>query len=529
MHCSLPAILTDLSAFAAAQGVQLWLVGGSVRDLLRGRVPVDFDLALAGDGFALARAYADATDAAFVPLDATRATGRIVTRSDPPLTLDLAALRGPSIEADLRCRDFTINALALPLGASAGELIDPTGGQADLMAGMLRPCSSTSLLDDPVRVLRAARFCAHLGLRPADELAPLMHAAAPRLATVAPERCRDELLRLLDAPYAAPWLRYLDACGALTLLIPELEAARNCEQPRIHFLPVLAHSLETVAALDWLIGQMRGEPLPAELIPCTIVDCRLQIAEHGVPMDVSVLDNAACSRVIGITALPVALQHNPNLSGTIPYAAMLVSLLNETRGGGSYRRSALLKFAALLHDNAKPQCKAQQPDGSVNFHGHQSQGAEVALQICRRLRISRNESGYVRLIVREHMRPGQLRNAEVVSARAIARFFRDLEPAAPDVLLHELADHLATRGPTLNPQAWTTHVAWIEQVLHAGYSPAPEQPKPLVNGHDLMDILSLSPGPQLGALLREIGEAQAAGEITTRAEALALARAKLHG
>lgn len=494
MHCALPAVLNDLSAFAAAQGVQLWLVGGTVRDLLRSTAPVDFDLAVAGDGFALARAYADAHAAAFVPLDASRATGRIVTRSDPPLTLDLAALRGPSIEADLRHRDFTINALALPLGSAAGELLDPTGGQADLQAGVLRPCRSASLLDDPVRVLRAARFCAQMGLRPASELGALMQAATPRLATVAPERCRDELLRLLDAPYTAPWLRYLDDCGALTLLIPELEAARNCEQPRVHFLPVLAHSLETVAALDWLIGQMRGEASP-------------------MPLD----------------ARPVALQSYPELTADIPYAPKFVSLLNETWGGGSYRRSALLKLAALLHDNAKPQCKAQQPDGSISFHGHQSLGAKVALDICRRLRMSRQASGYVGLIVREHMRPGQLRSAETLTARALARFFREIETAAPDVLLHELADHLSARGPAINPQAWVAHLAWMEQFLHAGSNPAPERQKPLVNGHDLIYSLNLTPGPQLGALLHEIGEAQAAGEITTRAEALALARAKLRG
>ncbi|RRR75075.1 MAG: CCA tRNA nucleotidyltransferase [Candidatus Viridilinea halotolerans] len=491
---TLPPMLDQLSAFAAVQGIQLWLVGGTVRDLLRGEAPVDIDLAVAGDGFALARAYADACGAAFVPLDASRATGRIVTRDDPPLTLDLAGLRGPDIMADLRGRDFTINALALPLGAQAAPLLDPTGGQADLAAGLLRPCSPTSLHDDPLRVLRAARFCARLGLRPVAALDQMMRDAAPGLAKIAPERCRDELLRLLDAPAAAPWLRYLDNCGALTTLLPELEPARACSQPRVHFLPVLAHSLETVAALDWLIAQIRGE--------------QIALAAGGVE------------------TRPVAVQQHPALQATIPYAPLFAKLLNEKRAGGQ-RRSALLKFTALLHDNAKPQTKVQHADGSVTFYGHQSMGAEVALQIGRRLRLSRLDCAYVALVVREHMRPGQLRAADVVTPRATVRFFRELGDAAADVLLHELADHLAARGPQIKPEAWAAHLAWVEHLISAATSPPAERRTPLVNGHDLMHTLNLAPGPQLGALLRELAEAQAAGEITSRAEALALARERL--
>jgi putative nucleotidyltransferase with HDIG domain len=503
-------IIGDLTAFAAARGEALWLVGGAARDLARGQAAVDLDLAVAGDGFALARAYADARAAAFVPLDAGRATGRVVTRTEPPLTLDIAALRGPSIEEDLRRRDFTVNALALPLVSLEAQgdlqpasfilhpssLLDPTGGLADLRAGLLRACGPTSMRDDPLRVLRAARLCAGLGLHPEPGLAALLREAAPGLAGVAAERVRDELLRLLDAPAAAPWLRYLDACGALTVLFPELEPARACAQPRIHFLPVLAHSLEAVAALDWLIlsiersAQRAGPPAPV------------------------------------LEELPIAVRSHPTLGVELPYTAELAALLGERRAGG-HRRAALLKLAALLHDNAKPQTKAHNPDGSVSFHGHQTLGAEVAEQICRRLRLSRQDGSYVALVVREHMRPGQLRAAEVLTARAVARLFRDLGGAAPDVLLHELADHMATRGPHLSPEGWAAHLAWVGDLLSIAYAPAPERRTPLVNGHDLIAGLGLTPGPLVGMLLREIAEAQAAGEISTRAEALALAHAKL--
>ena len=504
MFTMLNSLLNDLADFATAQQFTIWLVGGAVRDLLRGQTPTDLDLAVSGDGFALARAYADLRGAAFVPLDAERATGRIVTREETPVTIDIAGLRAHDIEEDLRRRDFTLNAMALPLQtdlllripSAFSALIDPTNGRDDLRLRVLRPCSQDSLRNDPLRILRAMRLCASLGLRPAPEVAGLIGAAAALLKTVAAERIRDELLLLLASPAAAPWLRYLDASGVLTLLIPELEPARHCEQPRVHFLPVLAHSLETVAALDWLIVELRRQAGDAEAI--------LQPEEQ-----------------------PVAVRSHPTIDAQLPYAQQLSELFAEPRGG-VICRAALLKLAALIHDNAKPQTRRSNPDGSVSFHGHQSLGAEVAQQICRRLRMSRQDTTYLVLLVREHMRPGQLRASGPMTARAMVRLFRDLDTMVPDLLLHELADHLATRGPQLSQEGWRAHLAWVAQLLEIAYTPAVERQPPLVNGHDLIETLKLTPGPQIGLLLRELAEAQAAGEISSRAEALDLARARLH-
>ncbi len=510
-------ILPGLAAFFAARGAGVWLVGGAARDLARGVAPADLNLAVDGDGLGLARALADALGGSFVPLNDEHSTGRAVvpTRAGaPPLTLDLARLRAPTIEGDLRLRDFTVNALAIPLIGALGEgpfaelsaappqlpalgLLNPTGGLADLRDGVLRACGPTSMADDPLRTLRAARLGAGMGLRAAPELAGQIRAAAPGLTRVAGERARDELLKLLDCPASAPWLRYLDSCGALTVVLPELEPSRACDQPRIHFLPVLAHMLETVASLEWVL---RG----------------LGAGSSGGLADPSE-DSAG---------LPVAVQANLGLPRGLPYAERCAALIGQVRGGGR-RRAAFLKLAALLHDNAKPQTKELHPDGKVSFYGHQEIGADVAAQICRRLRMSRQDTGYVALVVREHMRPGQLRAGEVITARAVARFFRDLGDAGPDVLLHELADHMATRGPQLRPDHWLAHLAWIGAMLDAHWGQPEERRAPLLRGDDLMQALGLSPGPQVGAMLRAVAEAQAAGEIASRAEALALAREML--
>ncbi|WP_129626837.1 CCA tRNA nucleotidyltransferase [Candidatus Oscillochloris fontis] len=504
-------VLTYLADFFAHHHVPVWMIGGTSRDLIRGVVPTDVDLVVDGDGMALARTLADRLDGSFVPLDGEHCTGRTVLparANTPTLYLDIARLRAPSIDGDLRLRDFSINAMALPLtphllalwaepdGANQlhTALLDPTGGLADLYAGTLRATGPASMADDPLRTLRAPRFAATLNLSPAPELAAQIRAAAPGLARIAGERLRDELFKLLETPSSAVWIEYLDACGALTILFPELEAARTCTQPRIHFLPVLAHMLETVTSLEWII---QGLPLASNLRP---------------PF---------------APRLPVAVQTYPHLSRAMPYADEYARLLGEMRSNGR-RRLALLKLATLIHDNAKPQTKQVNPDGKVSFYGHQELGAEVATQIAKRLRMSRQDSAYISLIVREHMRPGQLRAGEVLTPRAVVRFFRDTGDAGPDVLLHELADHMATRGPNLQPEHWEIHRTWIRELLDVHWGVPVEHRQPLVRGDDLIRELKIAPGPEIGRLLRGIGEAQASGEISSYAEAIALAQRMLN-
>jgi poly(A) polymerase/tRNA nucleotidyltransferase (CCA-adding enzyme) len=468
-----------LSLIAACTDRAVWLVGGAVRELLTGRTPADLDLAIDGSGLSLAQALAHTGNGTFVALDRERDTGRVVFADG--ITIDCATLRAADIVADLHLRDFTVNALALPLTAAITgdwrKLIDPLGGQADLAARQLRPCSAYSLIDDPLRVVRAGRFRANYQLVPTPELITAARSAAPFLPNVAIERIRDELLKLCDGLAAAAGLRLLDQVGALTIIFPELEAARTCEQLRIHFLPVLDHVLETVAALDWLIDN--GEP-------------------------------------------PIAVQTHPNLSRNLPFADRYRELLQQRRG--NVRRAALLKLAALLHDNAKPQTKVNHADGTVTFYGHQGIGAEVAATIGQRLRLSRSDTQYLVQIVREHMRPGQMRGGGQLTERGIARFFRDTEDAGPDILLHELADHLATRGPWLDPAAWNEHLRWMETMLEHYWNTPTPPPPPLIRGDMLMDALGIKPGPEVGRLLRLIREAQLAGEIHNAEEALALAR-----
>ena len=146
-------------AWLASQDIEVYLVGGWVRDRLMGRPIYDLDVVTAGDGMLLARRLANRFGGAYYPLDERRATGRAILH-DPEgrqLVVDAAKLRGIDLAADLADRDFTVNAMAASARAPE-EIIDLHGGMEDLRARIIRPVSDGSIRNDPLRALRAPRL-----------------------------------------------------------------------------------------------------------------------------------------------------------------------------------------------------------------------------------------------------------------------------------------------------------------------------------------------------------------------------------
>ncbi|HLE79854.1 MAG TPA: HD domain-containing protein, partial [Dehalococcoidia bacterium] len=192
---------------------------------------------------------------------------------------------------------------------------------------------------------------------------------------------------------------------------------------------------------------------------------------------------------------------------------------------GNLTRKTLLKLTALLHDVAKPATKTFEASGRMRFFGHAEIGAEVAGKILARLRFSNRETEAVTRMVANHLRPGQWSDGSVPTPRAVHRYFRDLGEVAIDNIFLNMADHLAARGPELDPLHWQQHVGVADQVLAQHFQQQERTVSPrLATGNDLMTAFSLKPGPQVGWLLVEIEEAQASGEVATKEEALALAQ-----
>ena len=473
-------LLTIGEALAPAAA---YLVGGAVRDLRRGLAPNDLDLVVAGDASDQTAAIGRGLDGHVFALDEARGQYRIaLTDGRPVRYIDVAPLVG-DIEADLRERDFTIDAMAAPLipGAGLGPLIDPLGGARDLEARIVRMTDAARFAADPLRLLRAVRLASELDFEIEAATAAAIEREAGQLEGIAAERQRDELCRMLATPRAATAMRTVDRLGLLARLIPELTAAHGVEQPIVHFWDVFDHSIETVAALDALIG-----------------------ADEPQEDAVRALRRAFRDGLAGFE---------------------IDAYIGEPIGG--QRRGVLLKLAGLLHDVAKPETKMVAADGRVHFYGHPERGAETAARICRRLRLGRKETSFVALLVEEHLRPTQLSNGDLPSRRALYRFFRDLGEAAPACLILSLADGAAAAGPRLRLDRWQGHVAYVAYVLTRSRveggvaTPA----RRLLTGDELMGALDLEPGPRIGRLLAAIEEAAGGGEIGTQDEALELATA----
>ena len=219
-----------IAEMAAELGVDAYLVGGAMRDFLLRRETKDLDFVLSGAWEDLPRSFADRISGTFFWLDEKRLQGRVVKKKGDGISVyDFAPLCGNSIENDLRLRDFTINALALPLIGDRMELIDPLHGCEDIRKGIIRACSASAFDDDPLRLMRAIRFSAELGFAIEDNTWKTLGAKSALLKEVAWERVRDELFRTLDAPGCGASLKKLCSSGLWAEILAALEST-ICEE-----------------------------------------------------------------------------------------------------------------------------------------------------------------------------------------------------------------------------------------------------------------------------------------------------------
>lgn len=476
--------LLERLAFAIPEQAEPRAVGGFLRDALAGRESRDIDLTVRGDAPALARRLAGTLGGTFVPLDEERGIARIVLQDGGShVHLDIASLQGDP-QADLSRRDFTVDAMSLPLDELLRpgwrlHLLDPFGGMDDLDRGVVRAVRPDVFQEDGLRLIRAVRLAASLGFAIEPATAEMIRARAPLIRTVSGERVRDEFLAILSNREAGRLVYLLDDLRLLTAVVPELEDGRGVTQPKEHYWDVLTHNIETVGTVQRLLAR--------EYDPAWVVD-------------------------------------------QVPWDHELEAHFAES-GGDGVTRATLLKLAGLLHDVAKPRTKSLEADGRMRFFGHHTEGAAMVREVLNRLRASRRVVTSVHTMVEHHLRPGQMSQGEALATpRAVYRFFRRAGDVAVDTLYLNLADYLSARGPLLEREEWALYARKVRHILetarHQEERPAPAR---MVDGHELMASLGLSPGPVIGRLLETVREAQATGEVATKEEALELARALLYG
>jgi poly(A) polymerase len=512
---NLPAVLAKIAHLLTTQKKQGYIVGGFIRDWLLEKKINDIDIAISGDAITIARKVAKEIGGKFVLLDDVNNIARVVVIEDerPRRTSQNQESRGAEwhfdfssftgdIESDLARRDFTINAMALELSqfvtaskttATSSrksarfltekplplKLIDPFSGEEDLRDKIVRGVSEQIFEADAARLLRAVRLAAELDFTIEPNTESLICRYSQATTEVPGERVREELLRLLALPRAAYYLRYLDKLGLLLALIPELAEGKGVEQPTAHFWDVFEHSLQTVAAVEFLIRESDWE------------------------------------------------YSNDDMLSTAPWSDAIDRHLSQEVSSESNHK-VLLKLGGLLHDIAKPMTKSIDDTGRARFLGHTKQGAAKTANILERLRFSNREIRLVESLVYHHLRPAQMANDELPTQRAIYRYFRDTGEAGIDILFLALADYLASRGPLASMEEWRKHCHLINYILaEHDKQQAKILPVKLIDGNDIMNTFDLAPGQLIGRLLTMVNEAHASGELSTREEALALVRKEL--
>jgi poly(A) polymerase len=442
----------------------VWIVGGTLRDELLGRAVTDVDLAVKGDPQTVARRVADAVGGAIFSLSDEFGSWRAIA-GDRSWVCDVSPLQGATIEEDLSNRDFTVNAMALPL--RGGELLDPHGGRSDLEEGVLRVLGPGAYEADPLRALRAARLATELPLWPDPGTERLTRDAAPRVANVSAERVFAELRRIVIADRVLDGIALAEDLELMQVVLPELTALRGVEQSHFHHLDVHDHTLEVLRQQLWLEG-----------------------------------------------ALPEVFRDD---------AARLQAVLDEPLANELTRGQAL-RFAALLHDIGKPATRGELPDGRVSFIGHDRVGADMVRETLRRLRASERLAQFVAALTRHHLVLGFLVHERPLSRRAIYRYLTTCEPVEVEVTVLSCADRLATRGKNAGP-AIEAHLDLARELMHEALAWREAGPPELpLRGDELAAAVGIDPGPELGVLIAQLREARFAGEAATREEAVELAR-----
>jgi putative nucleotidyltransferase with HDIG domain len=461
-----PSIAAARTALEENHG-SAWIVGGAIRDALLDQPVADVDLAVEpGREEIAARAIAKVAGGSAFSLSEEFASWRAVSSTEG-WHVDVVALRAETIEEDLRARDFTVNAVAIPL--AGGDPIDPTGGVPDAEARVLRVASDAAFEQDPLRLLRACRLSAGLGLDIDPATAELARGHAQHAADPAGERQFAELRGLLAGRDPLRGIALMDELALTAVVLPELEAVRGVVQNPNHHLDVFGHTLAVLE--EWL----------------------------GIEADLPAFAGEQAGEIAEFLAEPLA---------------------------DELTRQGALRFGALFHDLGKPETRSEGA-GYVTFIGHDEVGAEIIEGICRRLRTSRALSVHLQGLALHHLRLGFLIHQRPLSRRTVYDYLVATEPVTADVTLLTVADRLAARGegPLASPEMVGAHLDLAREMLRealAWHRDGP--PRPPLSGDDLEDELGIAPGPEMGRVLEELRAEAFTGEIGSRSQALERAR-----
>jgi poly(A) polymerase len=427
------SVIDELGALFADAGEELALVGGPVRDAMIGRLQNDLDFTTSAHPDVTERLVKGWADAVW---DMGREFGTIGCRKGPwqveittyrsetydPSSRNPDVSFGETLAGDLGRRDFSVNSMAVRVPSR--EFVDPFGGIVDLAERVLRTPGTpeASFSDDPLRMMRAARFAAQLGFTVAPDVVEAMTAMAGRIEIISAERVRDELVKLVCAPHPRLGLTLLVETGLAEHVLPEL--------------PALA----------------------------------LERDEHH--------------------------RHKDVYEHTLTVLEQSIDLEHRLGGGPDF----VSRFAALMHDVGKPRTRRFESGGTVTFHHHDVVGAKLTRKRMKALRFSNADIDAVSTLVELHLRFHGYGSGEWTDS-AVRRYVRDAGEQLERLHILTRAD-CTTRNQRKADRLRRTYDSLEERIARLGEEEELASIRPDLDGNQIMTILGIGPGRDVGDAYR---------------------------
>jgi len=464
LNTTIKNILSSISD-EILSGQKVYLVGGALRDIFLKRVPLDFDFAVNKNVLKLSKKIAKKFNGKLVVLDDVNRIYRVVVQlENQHYTFDFSSMKGKNIFEDLSNRDFTINAFAIELplkDLSKNSIIDPFSGIKDMKSKNIKMVSDRAFIDDPLRLFRAYRFSAELNFNIEEKTRKYIRKYAHLILNSAKERINYELKKIFSTDDSYSIVLEMDKQGLMEYVFPEIKIMKKSSK-KFYFHPegLWQHSKLSLYRFEKILSS------PGKFFPEK--DLREKIIKHIWP------------------------------------------------------RIPLLKIITLFHDIAKPE-SVKKIKGRTRFFGHEKLGAEKIKDLLKRLRFSSKDIQVAEKIVQNHMRPGNLCSAKILTDKAIYRFFNDLGDVSIDLLLVSQADRMSYIGISAKHKDITQFNNFVQKLSKKffEYKKKLEQPK-LVDGYLIMEKFGLEQGPLIGKILNIVHENQSIGRISTTEEALKL-------